>query len=376
MPSKSNPWVRYLLGMLLFASNSAWAEWAVNLSQGATEISRDVYDLHMTVFWICVWIGVVVFGVMFWSVFAHRKSKGAVAAQFHESTLVELIWTAVPFVILVVMAIPATATLVKMYDSSEAKIDVKVTGYQWKWHYDYLNEGVDFFSSLSTPQSEIYNESPKGEHYLLEVDEPLVIPVNTKVRFLFTANDVIHSWWVPELAVKKDAIPGFVNESWTVVEEPGIYRGQCAELCGKDHGFMPIVVEVKEQADYDKWITERQVLAKKERELKDKKFTKDQLMARGAEAYAKNCAACHGANGAGIPPQFPALKNSPIAVGDKVDHLDIVVNGKAGTYMAAYGPQLSEVDLAAIITYERNAWGNNTGDVIQPIDIVKFKAGK
>jgi cytochrome c oxidase subunit 2 len=362
--------------MLLFASNSAWAEWAVNLSQGATEISRDVYDLHMTVFWICVWIGVVVFGVMFWSVFAHRKSKGAVAAQFHESTLVELIWTAVPFVILVVMAIPATATLVKMYDSSEAKIDVKVTGYQWKWHYDYLNEGVDFFSSLSTPQSEIYNESPKGEHYLLEVDEPLVIPVNTKVRFLFTANDVIHSWWVPELAVKKDAIPGFVNESWTVVEEPGIYRGQCAELCGKDHGFMPIVVEVKEQADYDKWITERQVLAKKERELKDKKFTKDQLMARGAEAYAKNCAACHGANGAGIPPQFPALKNSPIAVGDKVDHLDIVVNGKAGTYMAAYGPQLSEVDLAAIITYERNAWGNNTGDVIQPIDIVKFKAGK
>ncbi len=373
---KSNPWVRCIVGMLLMFSNSAWAEWAVNLSPGATEISREVYDLHMIVFWISVWIGVVVFGVMFWSVFAHRKSKGAVASQFHESTVVELIWTAIPFAILVAMAIPATATLIKVYDSSEAKIDVKVTGYQWKWHYDYMNEKVSFFSNLQTSQDEIYNRAPKGENYLLEVDEPLVIPAKTKVRFLFTANDVIHSWWVPDLAVKRDAIPGFVNESWTYVDQPGTYRGQCAELCGKDHGFMPIVVVVKEQDDYQKWMKERQALASKERELKDKKFSKEQLMTRGEEAYAKNCAGCHNIDGTGIPPQFPALKGSQMAIADKAGHLDIVINGKPGTYMAAFGPQLSEVDLAAIITYERNAWGNNTGDVIQPIEIVKFKAGK
>ena len=376
MPSKADPWVKFLVGTLPFLSTSAWAEWGVNLTPGVTEISREVYDLHMTVFWICVWIGVVVFGVMFWSVFAHRKSKGAVPAQFHESTLVELIWTTLPFVILIGMAIPATATLIKVYDAKEAKIDIKITGYQWKWHYDYLNEEVKFFSNLSTPQSQIYNEAPKGDNYLLEVDEPLVVPIKTKVRFLFTANDVIHSWWVPEIAVKRDAIPGFMNESWTVIDEPGVYRGQCAELCGKDHGFMPIVVVAKEQADYDKWIAERQEAAAKERELKDKVWSKEELMERGEAAYAKNCAGCHNADGSGIPPQFPALKGSPIATGDKAAHINIVMNGKPGTYMAAFGPQLSEVDLAAIITYERNAWGNNVGDVVTPLEIVNVKAGK
>jgi len=376
MPLRTMPWFRLVLGTLLLSSSSAWAEWTVNMTPGVTAISREIYSLHMIIFWICVVIGVVVFGVMFWSVFAHRKSKGAKAAQFHESTTVELVWTTIPFVILIAMAIPATKTLVKIYDSKESVVDVKVTGYQWKWRYDYLNDGFGFFSNLTTAQDEIYNKAPKGEHYLLEVDEPLVVPVNTKVRFLITANDVIHSWWVPAIAVKKDAIPGFVNESWTIIEEPGVYRGQCAELCGKDHGFMPIVVVAKEQADYDVWVAERKAAASAEAGLKDKVWTEEELMVRGEKTYATFCSACHGAEGNGIPPAFPALKGSQIALGDKSAHIDLVINGKAGTAMAAFGSQLSEVDLAAVITYERNAWGNDTGDVIQPVDIANFKAAQ
>lgn len=376
MPLRTMPWLRLVMGMLLLSSSSAWAEWAVNMTPGVTAISREIYDLHMIIFWICVAIGVVVFGVMFWSVFAHRKSRGAKPAQFHESTTVELIWTAIPFIILIVMAVPATKALIKIYDTEESVIDIKITGYQWKWHYDYLNDGFGFFSNLRTVQDEIYNRAPKGEHYLLEVDEPLVIPVNTKVRFLITASDVIHSWWVPDIAVKKDAIPGFINESWTIVEEPGIYRGQCAELCGKDHGFMPVVVVVKEQAEYDTWVAERKVAAEKERELKDKVWTMEELMARGEKTYNTYCAACHNVDGTGIPPSFPGLKGSAIAVGDKTAHMDMVVNGKPGTYMAAFGPQLSEVDLAAVITYERNAWGNDKGDLIQPIEIADFMAAQ
>ena len=376
MPLRTMPWFRLVLGTLLLSSSSAWAEWAVNMTPGVTAISREIYSLHMIIFWVCVVIGVVVFGVMFWSVFAHRKSKGAKSAQFHESTTVELIWTTIPFVILIAMAIPATKTLVKIYDSKESVIDVKITGYQWKWRYDYLNDGFGFFSNLSTAQDEIYNKTPKGEHYLLEVDEPLVVPVNTKVHFLITANDVIHSWWVPAIAVKKDAIPGFVNESWTIIEEPGVYRGQCAELCGKDHGFMPIVVVAKEQAEYDVWVAERKAAASAEAGLKDKAWTAEELMARGEKTYATFCAACHGAEGNGVPPVFPALKGSQIALGDKSAHLNLVINGKAGTAMAAFGSQLSEVDLAAVITYERNAWGNDTGDVIQPVDITNFKAAQ
>jgi len=343
------------------------------MPRGVTEISREIYGLHMLIFWWCVAIGVVVFGVMFWSVIAHRKSKGAKPASFHESTLVELIWTAVPFFILIGMAVPATKTLVKMYDSEESVIDIKITGYQWKWRYDYLNEGFGFFSNLSTPQDEIYNLAPKGENYLLEVDEPMVVPVNTKVRFLVTANDVIHSWWVPDLAVKKDAIPGFVNESWTIIEEPGIYRGQCTELCGKDHGFMPVVVEAVTQEEYDAWAADKKAAAERERELRDKIWTMDELMARGEKSYATNCAACHNVDGSGILPAFPPLKGSAIVLEDKSAHIDIVLNGKPGTYMAAFGPQLSEVDIAALITYERNAWGHNTGDVIQPLEIVEIK---
>lgn len=376
MLSKAIPWIRLCVGSFLFFSMTAKADWEVNMTPGVTEVSQQAYDLHMIIFWICVVIGIVVFGAMFWSIIAHRKSLGVKPATFHESTTVEIIWTAVPFAILIGMAVPATSALINVYDASESEIDIKITGYQWKWHYDYLEEGVGFFSNLSTPADEIYNRTDKTDHYLLEVDEPLVVPINKKVRFLVTASDVIHSWWVPEIAVKKDAIPGFVNEAWTIIPEPGIYRGQCAELCGKDHGFMPIVVEAKTQEDYDAWMAERQLAAAKERELRDKVWTLEGLMERGEKVYATNCAACHNADGSGIPPSFPALKGSPIATGPMQEHIDIVVKGVPGTYMAAFGPQLNPVELAAVITYERNAWGNNKGDMIQPIDIANMQAAE
>jgi len=357
---------------VLFAAEAS-AEYGLNMTRGVTDVSHSVYELHMTIFWICVVIGVVVFGVMFYSIFKHRKSKGAVASQFHESTAVEVIWTIVPVLILVAMAWPATETLIEMYDTDDAEVDIKITGYQWKWRYEYLGHDVDFFSNLSTPRDEINNLEVKNEHYLLEVDNELVVPINTKIRFLITANDVIHSWWVPDFAVKKDAIPGFINESWTRINEPGIYRGQCTELCGKDHGFMPVVVRAVQPAEYQEWLALKQEEARAEAELAKLTFTLDEQMARGEEVYNTNCAACHQANGAGIPPAFPALKGSAVAIGDVATHIDRVVNGVAGTAMQAYGNQLSDVDMAAVITYERNAWGNDTGDNVSAKDIVDFK---
>lgn len=362
------------MGLLLWSIFSpAHAEWAVNMAPGATEISHAVFDLHMTIFWICVVIGIIVFGAMFWSMILHRRSTGQVAAKFHESTTVEILWTIVPFLILVAMAVPATATLIKMYDASEPDIDIQVTGYQWKWHYKYLGQDVDFFSNLNTPADQINNKETKGEHYLLEVDKPLVLPIGAKVRFLVTSADVIHSWWVPAFAVKRDAIPGFVNEAWTRVDKPGIYRGQCAELCGKDHGFMPIVVEVKEKADYEKWLAERKAEALQLKELTSKEWTLDELKERGDKVYQTTCVACHQAEGQGLPPMFPALKGSKIATGPIKDHLGIVFHGKPGTSMAAFGKQLSEVDIAAVVTYERNAWGNNKGDMVTPKEVLELK---
>ncbi len=362
--------------LLMMASPIARAAWELNMTEGVTAVSREIFGLHMLIFWICVVIGVVVFGVMFWSIFAHRRSQGAKASQFHESTTVEIIWTVVPFVILIAMAVPSTGALVRIYDTGDADIDIKVNGYQWKWQYEYLGEGVSFFSNLSTPKDEIYNRAEKNENYLLEVDEPLVIPVDKKVRFLVTANDVIHSWWVPELAVKRDAIPGFINEAWTKAEKVGTYRGQCAELCGKDHGFMPIVVEVKSQEDYDAWLLARKELAAKEAELKNKQWTMAELMERGEQVYTKNCAACHQANGQGVAGTFPSLKGTDMMLKDRAGHIDVIINGRPGTMMAAYGPQLSEVDIAAVVTYERNAWGNDTGDMVTPMDIVAIKQGQ
>ncbi len=350
--------------------------WAVNMPKGVTPVSNAIYDIHMIIFWICVVIAVGVFGVMFYSMYAHRKSKGAVAANFHENTTAEIVWTVIPAVLLIVMAIPATSALLQVYDASEAEMDIKVTGYQWKWQYEYLGQDVSFMSELATPESEIYNTAPKSQYYVQEVSEPLVIPANTKVRFLITAKDVIHSWWLPDLGVKKDAIPGRVNETWAYVNEPGIYRGACTELCGQGHAFMPVVVNVLEKEAYNSWLAEKKEAAAAERELSKKTFTMDELMAQGKEAYDRSCAACHQVNGQGIAGVFPSMIGGAITTGDITSHIDIVVNGKAGTAMQAFGGQLSEVDIAAIVTYERNAWGNNTGDVVQPIDILKHKQGQ
>lgn len=361
-----------LCGLALFPVMSM-ADWTMNMSPGVTQTSNDIYGLHMTILWICVVIGVVVFGIMFWSIFAHRKSRGHKPANFHENTTVEVLWTIIPLVILVAMAIPATATLIDMYDTTEADVDIKITGYQWKWKYDYLDDEFGYFSSLSTPRDQVNNRQTKGENYLLEVDNPLVVPVGQKVRLLMTANDVIHSWWVPEFGLKKDAIPGFINEAWIRVDTPGTYRGQCTELCGKDHGFMPIVVEAVSQADYQTWVAGQRAAAEKEKELTQKEWTMAELMERGEQSYQSACAACHQADGSGLPPSFPALRGSAIAVGDMTAHIDIVVNGKRGTSMQAFGEQLSEVDIAAIITYERNAWGNNVGDMVTPKEIFDYK---
>lgn len=363
------------LGSLL-ASNHVLAQEAerskLNMPEGVTPISLDVYGLHMDIFWWCVGIGVVVFGIMFYSMIVHRKANGAKAANFHDSTALEILWTIIPFVILIIMAYPATKTLVKLYDTSDSEVDVVITGYQWYWKYEYLDQDVSFFSRLSTPQEQIRNEAPKGEHYLLEVDEPLVIPVNKKVRFLVTSNDVIHAWWVPDLAVKRDAIPGYVNESWAKVEKPGTYRGVCAELCGKDHGFMPIVVKAVPEDEYTAWLSQRREEAAKIKALTSKTFTMDELMVQGEQVYAKACLACHGANGEGGVGR--AIAGSPIVNGDLNAHLDIIVNGsRENPAMAAYRETLSEVDTAAVITYQRNAFGNSTGDVVQPIDILNFK---
>jgi cytochrome c oxidase subunit 2 len=370
-----------VLILLTTFSVAAWSNDSkvneINMPVGVTTVGESIYDLHMAVLWICVVIGVAVFGVMFYSIFMHRKSRGVTPSTFHESTKVEIAWTVVPFLILLVLAVPATKTLIDVYDFDEAEMDILVTGYQWKWKYEYLNEegeNVTFFSNLRTPQDEIYNKDSKGEHYLLEVDEPLVIPVDTKVRFLVTAYDVIHSWWVPELAVKKDAIPGFINETWTKSNEVGVFRGQCAELCGKDHGFMPIVVNVVSKEDYAQWQQGKQAEASEVKALMAQTFTLDELVERGKPIYDRSCLACHGANGEGGVGK--AIAGSSIVTGEIAGHLDSVVNGVPGTAMQAFGGQLNDVDMAAVLTYQRNAFNNNMGDQIQPVDVYNFKKGQ
>jgi cytochrome c oxidase subunit 2 len=364
-----------LISLLLFSAQSL-ADYQLNMKPGVTTFSQGAYEIHQMVMWICVGIGIVVFGAMIYSIINHRKSKGAVASDFHESTTLELAWTIVPFLILIVMAIPATRVLLAMEDVSNPDMSIKVTGYQWKWNYDY-NVGenaqpISFFSNLATPDAlhmDTNASVTKDATYLLEVDNRLVIPVNKKVRLLFTANDVIHSWWVPAFGVKKDAIPGFINESWINIPDPGIYRGKCAELCGTNHGFMPIVVEAKSEADYAVWVASQKAVAAEAAAGASKTWTKDDLMAHGEKVYATNCAACHQANGEGIPNVFPALKGGVIATGPVAKHMDIVLHGKAGTAMQAFAAQLDDADLAAVITYERNAWGNDKGDMVQPSDV-------
>jgi cytochrome c oxidase subunit 2 len=352
------------------------AENQINMSPGVTEIGANIFELHMLIMWICVVIGVLVFGAMFYSIFAHRKSKGHQASQFHDSTQVEVAWTVVPFLILVGMAFPATSTLLDVYDNDEAELDILITGYQWKWKYEYLDdtgETVSFFSNLATPQEEIYNTQNKGENYLLEVDEPLVIPTHTKVRFLVTANDVIHSWWVPEIAVKRDAIPGFINEAWTRVPEEGIYRGQCTELCGAYHGFMPVEVHAVSRDEFDSWMAAKRGMAAAQSQLAMQTLSVDALMDQGKRVYDAACLACHGASGEGGVGK--AIAGSPVVLGDLGTHMALVADGVPGTAMQAFGGQLSAVELAAVLTYQRNAFGNNTGDIVQPADVAGGKNG-
>ncbi len=361
-----------------FAAPAISAESKYNMTQGVTEVSGKVYDLHMLIFYICCAIALVVFGVMFYSIIHHRKSKGAVAAHFHESTKVEILWTIIPIIILVAMAIPATKTLIAMEDTSESDLTIQITGSQWKWHYSYFGEEVEFFSLLATSDKQIEGEEVKGANYLLEVDNPLVVPINRKIRFIMTSDDVIHSWWVPAFAVKKDTIPGFINEAWTKIDEPGVYRGQCAELCGRAHGFMPIVVHAMEEDKYDAWLLakkEELALAKQAAEQAlGQSLSMDELYASGEAIYKARCAVCHQANGEGIPGAFPAIKGSPIALGDISQHIDIVLNGKPGTAMQAFNTQLTEQEIAAVVTYQRNAWGNETGDVVQASDVNALNA--
>ncbi|MCQ9375103.1 cytochrome c oxidase subunit II [Methyloversatilis sp. XJ19-13] len=343
----------------------------LNLQEPITALGRDVYDLHLLMTIVCGVIFVAVFGVMFWSVFVHRKSAGYKAATFHESTTVEILWTIVPVFILLGMAWPATKTILAMRDTTNADITIKVTGYQWKWGYDYLKgegEGINFVSTLSTPQPQVRNETPKGENYLLEVDNELVVPVGKKIRILTTANDVIHAWWVPALAVKQDAIPGFIRDTWFRAEKTGTYRGQCAELCGKEHGYMPIVVKIVTEDEYAAWVDAKKKAMAAAADDPNKMYLVEELTPRGEKVFAANCAACHQANGQGLPPAFPALVGSKVVLGPQDGQIDILLNGKSGTAMAAF-KHLSDTELAAVITYTRNSWGNATGEVVQPSDI-------
>jgi cytochrome c oxidase subunit II len=384
----------------LLMSGSAGAAWDYNMPKGVTEISREVWNLHMLIFGICTVIAILVFGVMIWSMLHHRKSKGYQAAQFHHSTTAEIIWTIIPFFILIGMAIPAAGTLIKMEDFSDTDITIKITGYQWKWQYTYLDEGIDFFSNLHPDSNRARQTGASGwggsaidelkkvndGNYLLEVDNPLVVPVGKKIRFLLTSNDVIHAWWAPDLAIKKDAIPGYINEMWTKIEVPGTYRGQCVELCGRDHGFMPVVVKAVSEEEYKAWVAQQKggapaqlasaaavvaavatdavaAPAPEPAPAAEAKLSKDQLMATGKEVYDMQCAACHKPDGSGMPPAFPAIKGSKVANGPVNAHISQIIKGKNA--MPPFG-SLSDEQLAAVVTYQRNALGNSTGDVVQP----------
>jgi cytochrome c oxidase subunit 2 len=368
-----------VLGMvtvsLLLASGAVFAglgDMPLNLTQGVTETSQRVYDLHMTILYIVTVIGVIVFSVMCWSIFHHRKSKGAVAAQFHHSTAAEIAWTIIPIIILVAMAVPATKTLIFMEQTGDAEMTLKVTGYQWKWKYDYMDEGVTVWSALDQDSNNARQRdsgiSPDSvENYLLDVDNPIVLPINTKIRILTTAADVIHAWWVPALGWKRDAIPGFINDNWTNIKEPGVYRGQCAELCGKDHGFMPIVVHAVSQEEYVAWIDEQKAAQLAAASGANREWSKEELLSQGEKVYAANCASCHQATGNGVDGLFPALNGSSIVNGPASDMIHLILNGK--NLMPAFKEQLNDADLAAVITHERNSWDNTAKDIVQPADV-------
>jgi cytochrome c oxidase subunit 2 len=358
-------------GLILMALGlgTAQADYTLNLMKGVTKVSNDIYDLHMLILWICVFIGIGVFGTMFYSIYHHRKSRGHKAEQFHENTMVEIIWTIIPTLILITMAIPATKAMIELDDVQESEMSIKVTGHQWKWEYEYLDNGIHFFSSLDEASNKVRQVGsdldPRSvPNYLLNVDKPLVIPTKKKIRFVFTSKDVIHSWWVPDLGWKKDTNPGFINESWTSVDEPGTYRGQCTELCGKDHGFMPIVVIAMNEPEYNAWVEQQKAALAAEAGSASKEWTKEELVAKGKTVYEANCASCHMPDGAGLPGTFPAIKASPVVTGDINAQVKLMLNGKG--MMPAFGKMLSAVDFAAVVTYTRNGLGNSVGDLIQP----------
>jgi cytochrome c oxidase subunit II len=360
---------------LFLVSGAVLAEYPLNLTEGVTPTSQKVYELHMIILYIVTAIGIAVFGVMAWSIFYHRKSKGAVAAQFHHSTAAEITWTVIPILILVGMAIPATKTLVFMEKTGGAEMTLKVTGYQWKWKYDYLDgegKGISFFSALS---EEDYKASQRNsgidpktiKNYLINVDNPVVLPVDTKIRILTTAADVIHAWWVPALGWKRDAVPGYINDNWTYIEEPGIYRGKCTELCGQNHGFMPVVLHAVSKEEYSVWVEEQKVLQLAAADGANREWSKDELLAKGKSIYSANCASCHQADGNGIEGLFPALNGSGIVNGPQKDMINLLLNGK--NLMPAFKDQLNDADIAAVITHERNSWDNIVKDTVQPSDV-------
>ena len=365
------------LTLMAVGLGAAQADYTLNLMRGVTYISEHVYDLHMIVLWVCVFIGVAVFGTMFYSIYFHRKSRGYEASNFHESTKVEILWTIIPTVILIALAIPATKVMLEMDDVRDSEMTIKVTGWQWKWEYEYLDSGVHFFSTLDEASNKARQLNsgidPRSvPNYLLEVDHPLVVPVNTKIRFLFTAADVIHSWWVPDLGWKKDANPGFINEAWTSIKKAGTYRGQCTELCGKDHGFMPIVVIAMEKPDYEAWVIEQKGIAVENAAAAEKEWSQEDLIAKGESIYANNCASCHMTDGAGISGTFPAITASAVVTGDMNAQVELMLNGKG--MMPAFGQMLNPVDFAAVSTFIRNGLGNSVGDSIQPAAVKALQA--
>jgi len=352
----------------------AVAEWGLNMREGITPISQKVYNMHMVSLTVVTIIGIVVFGVMFWSIFHHRKSRGVKPAQFSHSTTVEVIWTAIPLIIIIGLAIPATKLLIEMDDTSDSALTVKAVGYQWKWKYEYLEDDLTIYSNLDEKSVELSQRVDTAnpmehENYLLDVDEPLVLPTNTKIRILTTANDVIHAWWVPDLGWKRDAIPGFINDNWTMINEPGTYRGQCTEICGKGHGYMPIVVKAVSMDEYKTWVAEKKESQEAAAASSNKEMSMQELMTKGEAVYKANCLACHQANGQGVQGVFPALAGSQIATKPEnlKTHITHILYGK--NLMPAFGEQLNDGDIAAVTTYERNAWGNDTGDMIQASDV-------
>lgn len=350
---------------------------SIDMRPGVTDMSVRIQQIHHMSLWVCVVVGIVVFGAMFYSMFAHRRSKNLTPAKFHDSTLIEFIWTVIPVLILVGMAIPATTALRDVENNDNSDLTVLITASQWKWHYKYLDSGISYYSNNATPDEQIENLEPKDEHYLLDVDNALVLPTDKKIRFLTTADDVIHAWWVPDFAVKQDAIPGFINEAWARVPVAGIYRGQCAELCGIGHAYMPIVADVRPSEEFDAWIEEQRLANELAGEAavaaRAKTWAMDELMPMGQDVFVKHCATCHERDGMGQGSKYPALAGSAIATGPVVDHLDRVMNGLADTEMQAWAPQLSDLEIAAVITYERNSWSNTTGDIVQPITVYEAR---